>query len=265
MPKLDLHLHSSISPDCRTPLDLQVQAAEKLGLETIAVTEHWDFDRWHPNRGFSIHERSREALRSGKWQIEVLFGAELAFHKHFEEYARHYVSITPLDFVLGSVHELGTLNISELEEAKELFELHGKKTFDIYFDSVSYLAGTLLFDSLAHFDIVKRFALEGGYSFKVKEYKSVICDILDLLAKNGKALEINTSGLRQSPKEQFPGFQVVEWFLERNGKYISIGSDAHRPEHVGYELDFVTGKLKEMGVKELTVFRKRLPMPFSII
>lgn len=265
MPKLDLHIHSSISPDCRTLLENQIDAACKLGIETIAITEHWDFDRWHPDSGFTINERSAQALKSVNSQTEVLFGAELAFHKHFEEYARHYVSVTPLDFVLGSVHELGTLNISELEEAKELFELHGKKTFDIYFDAVTYLANSLLFDSLAHIDIVKRFALEGGYAFKVKDYKSVICDILDLLAKHGKALEINTSGLRQSPQEQFPSFQVVEWFLERNGEYITIGSDAHRPEHVGYELDFLTGKLKEMGVRELTVFRKRVPMQVSII
>jgi histidinol-phosphatase (PHP family) len=265
MPNPDLHIHSSVSPDCRTPLQLQIESAKKLEIPIVAITEHWDFDRWNPDNGFSINTRSQEALsKIDSDGIEVLSGAELAFHDHFKEYAQHYLSQTKLDFVLGSVHELGNLNISEIEEAKQLFENHGRKTFDIYYDSVSKLASTLLYDSLAHIDIVKRFALEGGYAFKVKEYKNAICDILELLAINDKALEINTSGLRQSPQEAFPGFLVVEWFFERNGKYITIGSDAHRPEHVGKDVDLIADRLKEMGIKNLTVFRDHKPIQVPI-
>ena len=260
MPKLDMHIHSSVSPDCRTPLELQISAAKKIGLETIAITEHWDFDRWSPDRGFNINIRAKEALEQNKTDdLEVLAGAELAFHKHFEEYARHYVSVTKLDFILGSVHELGKLNISELTEARQLFDEFGSKTFNLYFDAESELVQSLLFDSLAHLDIVKRFASEGGFTFKVKDFKTPICEILELLAQNDKALEINTSGLRQSPQETFPGFQVVEWFFERNGKYLTVGSDAHRPENVGNGIDEVSSRLLDMGIKNLTVFRDRKP------
>ncbi|MBP7733668.1 MAG: histidinol-phosphatase HisJ family protein [Caldisericia bacterium] len=264
MPKTDLHVHSSVSPDCGTPIANQIQAAEKIGLETIAFTEHWDFDRFNPNSDFLVPQMERKALASIKTSIKVLTGVELGFHKEFEDYARMHIASMPIDFILGSIHQPTDLNISEIGEAKQVFDQFGRKTFDIYFDALMGLTGTLLFDSLAHLDIVKRFALECGYSFKPKEYKSVICDILELLVENDKALEINTSGLRQSPEETFPSFLVVEWFLERNGKYLTVGSDAHRPEHVGKDIDLVNAKLKEMGIKETTMFVNRMPHPVSI-
>ena len=264
MPKADLHVHSSVSPDCSTPIDRQIQAAEKIGLETIAFTEHWDFDRFNPNSDFLVPKMESKALETIKTSIKVLTGVELGFHKQFEDYARMHIASMPIDFILGSIHQPTNLNISEIGEARQIFDQYGKKTFDIYFDALLEFAQTLLFDSLAHLDIVKRFALECGHSFKPKEYKSVICDILELLAKNDKALEINTSGLRQSPEETFPGFLVVEWFFERNGKYVTVGSDAHRPEHVGKDIDLVNAKLKEMGIKETTMFVSRIPYAISI-
>lgn len=259
MPKADLHVHSSVSPDCNTPIENQIRAAEKIGIQTIAFTEHWDFDRFDPSSEFLIPQMERKALASLKTNIKVLTGVELGFHKEFEDYARMHIASMPIDFILGSIHQPTNLNVSEIGEARQIFDQYGKKTFDIYFDALTGLTQTLLFDSLSHLDIVKRFAIECGYSFKPKEYKTVICDILELLVKNDKALEINTSGLRQSPEETFPGFLVVEWFMERNGKYLTVGSDAHRPEHVGKDIDLVNARLKDIGIKETTIFLNRIP------
>lgn len=264
MPTADLHVHSAVSPDCGTPLDKQIQAAQKLGIQTIAITEHWDFDRFNPDEEFNVPKRQKEAISCLKTDLQVLTGVELGYHKTNDYYARHYLDSMPLDFVLGSIHQPTQLNVSEKEEALKLFDEHGKRTFNIYFEALMGLAQTMLFDSLAHLDIVKRFAIEAGQNFKVKEYKSVICDILELLAKEEKALEINTSGLRQSPQETFPGFKVVEWFMERNGKYLTVGSDAHKPEHVGKDIDYANEKLLEMGIKETAIFVNRKPIPVAL-
>jgi histidinol-phosphatase (PHP family) len=264
MPTSDLHVHSSVSPDCSTPLSNQIQAAQKLGIKTIAITEHWDFDRFNPNTEFSIPKRQQEAISNLKTDLKVLTGVELGYHKTNDDYARYYLDSMPLDFVLGSIHQPTQLNVSEKEEALQLFDEYGKKTFNIYFEALMGLTQTKLFDSLAHLDIVKRFALEAGQTFKAKDFKSIICDILELLAKEGKALEINTSGLRQSPQETFPSLNIVEWFMERNGKYLTIGSDAHRPEHVGKDIDYVNDKLLEMGIKETAIFVDRKPILIPI-
>lgn len=264
MPIADLHIHSSVSPDCSTPLANQIQAAQKLGIQIVAVTEHWDFDRFSQKADFSIPKKQQDAISGIKTDLTVLTGVELGYHKTNDEYARYHLDSIPLDFVLGSIHQPTNLNVSEKDEALQLFDDFGKKTFNIYFEALMGLTQTLIFDSLAHLDIVKRFSLEAGFSFKSKDYKSIICDILELLAKENKALEINTSGLRQSPQETFPSLQVVEWFMERNGKYLTVGSDAHKPEHIGKDIDFVNSRLLEMGIKETTIFVGRQPKPISL-
>jgi histidinol-phosphatase (PHP family) len=52
--------------------------------------------------------------------------------------------------------------------------------------------------------------------------------------------------------------------MERNGKYLTIGSDAHRPEHVGKDIDYVNDKLLEMGIKDTAIFVDRKPILIPI-
>ena len=48
--------------------------------------------------------------------------------------------------------------------------------------------------------------------------------------------------------------------MELGGKYIVVGSDAHRASELGSYFDEVYKTLREMGVDEITVYERRKPI-----
>lgn len=262
---LDLHIHSSLSFDAKGEFYEHVEQAIKKGFKIIGFTEHWDFDRWDPTNDFTTHKTSESLIRDYSGPIEVLFGAEFAYHPHFAKDALMRLSEVDLDYILGSVHEVDGLMVAEALESGQYFERHGKKGFGLYFEKIAEFAEVGEFDILGHLDVIKRFSVLFGFSFHEEVYKSIIEHILSVLARKGKALEINTSGLRQPPGVSYPSLKVVQWFFENGGKYIAIGSDSHDPETVGSGCDQMITELKNLGIIDLTVYRKRSPVALNII
>ena len=262
---IDLHIHTNISPDGKEPFENYTKVAVEKGLKIIGFTEHWDFDRWDEKKEFTVHKQSEIACRSYKGPIEVLYGAELAYHEQYRNYAEYYLAQVNLDFIIGSVHEVQGYMITELEETGQFFEKFGKKGFGIFFEAVGRFAQDGLFNVLGHLDVIKRFSILYEHPFVLERYKEVIKDILRTLVKRGKGIEINTSGLRQAPGSSYPSIQTVEWFFELGGKYLTIGSDSHASETVGYGCDTVIADLQHKGIIDFTVFRNQVPVSLNII
>jgi len=85
-----------------------------------------------------------------------------------------------------------------------------------------------------------------------------------LAVQSGKGIEINTSGLRQSPKEAFPGLDVVKLYRNMGGEILTIGSDAHMAEDVGRGLKEALDMAREAGFRHITVYNRRKPEWVSI-
>lgn len=262
---IDLHIHTNISPDGKEPFDNYTHVAMEKGLKIIGFTEHWDLDRWDENAEFTVHKQSELICRAYKGPIEVLYGAELAYHEKYKEYAQKYVSEVCADYILGSIHEVEGYMITELEETGQYFEKYGKKGFGMYFEAAGKFAQEGIFDVFGHLDVIKRFSVLYEFPFVLDRHKDIIRDILKVLAKRGKGMEINTSGLRQAPGSSYPGLQVAEWFFDLGGKYLTIGSDSHTSETVGFGCDSVISKLQHMGIIDFTIYRKREPVSLNII
>ena len=60
--------------------------------------------------------------------------------------------------------------------------------------------------------------------------------ILEALVRSGTALEVNTSGLRQSPGETYPPEPVVARYRVLGGNAVTAGSDAHRANDFAFGL-----------------------------
>ena len=50
------------------------------------------------------------------------------------------------------------------------------------------------------------------------------------MINNNICLEINTSSLRKGLTESMPGKEILSIYKSRGGKYVTVGSDAHKPE-----------------------------------
>jgi histidinol-phosphatase (PHP family) len=60
--------------------------------------------------------------------------------------------------------------------------------------------------------------------------------ILRGLVETGTALEINTSGLRQSANETYPSPAIVGMYRAMGGRAVNVGSDAHRADAFAWGL-----------------------------
>ena len=58
-------------------------------------------------------------------------------------------------------------------------------------------------------------------------------------------------------EDTMPGLPILKLYKELVGSIITVGSDSHRPERVGYGFDEVYQKLKEAGFVSISVFKNR--------
>ncbi len=84
------------------------------------------------------------------------------------------------------------------------------------------------------------------------------------MAQNGKALEINTSGLFLALNETLPPESIVKRFKELGGEYITIGSDSHYHNKLGAGIEEGMALAKKCGFEYAAIYQKREPVMLPI-
>ncbi|MNI86640.1 Histidinol-phosphatase [compost metagenome] len=111
---------------------------------------------------------------------------------------------------------------------------------------------------LGHLDMIKRYDNEGEYPFE--KVKHIIKEILSLAIKNGKGIEVNTSSFRYALNDLTPSRDILRLYKELGGTIITIGSDAHKEEHLGAKISYVKEELKKLGFNSFCTFDKMKPI-----
>lgn len=258
----DFHLHTSFSEDSDTPMETMVRSAAALGLKTICFTEHLDLDfpREYGTFTVDLDAFQEELLRLRglyKKEIEILFGVELGMQPRL---AGRYQEITkryPFDFVIASQHLLDGAD----PYSPAYWE--GKNEQDCYKAYFTQLLSNLKtmrsYDTLGHLDYVVRYGPGKNKHYSYEAYASCIDPILEHLIVQGKCLEVNTAGLKYGLGHPNPEESVLRRYRELGGRLITIGSDAHRPEHIAYDFRQAEELLRELGFESYTIFRQRKP------
>ena len=83
-------------------------------------------------------------------------------------------------------------------------------------------------------------------------------------AQREKALELNTSPLKKGFPETNPGKAILKKYHDFGGRLVTVGSDAHTPEGVGFAFDRAAMLLKECGFTEYATFEKRQPVMHAL-
>ena len=265
---IDYHLHSQFSCDSRTNMDAICQAALNAGLNEIAFTDHMDFTWPHQYENHYVHDLDNYlhtiAIYQDKYagQLNIRAGLEIGLEKHrlndYEKILKKY----PLDFVIGSVHEIGGIAVSQ----KAFFQ--GKSKAQVYRQYYSNLLECIRmfdnFDVIGHLDYCKRYApfcYEPGDHLLAMD---LVTEILNELIKRGKGIEINTSGYRHCSCMCLPHFDILRHYRQLGGTRITIGSDSHRAEYVGYKASETTDVLRVLGYTHISTFSQRRELPVEI-
>ncbi|HEX5015492.1 MAG TPA: histidinol-phosphatase HisJ family protein [Candidatus Limnocylindrales bacterium] len=229
---LDSHLHTTLSPDSTAPIDAYARQAVGRGIAEICITDHVDFEPGTPAYDFvpfDVRERTvREAAE--RWaddDVAIRFGVEITYDSRHEAAIREHLKTHAYDFVIGSVH---VYEDSPFHAGRVGAWVAGKRLPEIvapYFDEVLGAIRSGLFDTIGHLDFVKRYLVPHVMPQELAAAPELYERLLRALVESGTALEVNTSGLRQSPRETYPSAAVVRQFQVLGGTALSAGSDAH--------------------------------------
>lgn len=263
----DFHLHSDFSSDCNTKMEDMINQGIKLGLKTLCFTDHMDYDypfkyeysfNLDPSKYWDKLQNMKEKYKS---QIEILSGIELGIQPQVIDDMEALVSTYPFDFVIGSVHVVNNIDpyypIYWEDKTEEEGILHCFKTIKEGCESING------FHICGHIDYIFRYAPSSkiaykGYSYPY--YADAIDEILKTILIHGKGIEVNTSGYKYGLGHPHPKTEILKRYKELGGEIITIGSDAHKPEHIGHSFYQVEMLLKEIGYRYYTIFKEGKPI-----
>ena len=189
-------------------------------------------------------------------KITIKTGLEFGIQMHtidqFEQLFHRY----PFDFILLSVHqvedkEFWTQDFQRGRSQQQYNERYYEEMLHLVENYQNYCV-------LAHMDLITRYDEAGIYPFE--KIKPLIEKILSIVIQNGKGIEFNTSYGRYGLKDTTPSTDILKLYHELGGKIITIGSDSHKPEHLGAGFDEAKRILKNLGFETFCTYQNMQPI-----
>lgn len=260
----DFHVHTAFSGDSQTPPKEQIEAAIRLGMKEICITDHHDFgtrEMTHIDYTLDLpayFSGVKELAEEYRGKIRVLTGIELGLMLREQKYLTDLEKTLPVDYIIGSNHFIDGFDVYDKNFYREYGDEHG--AYLRFFESSLSRIRTLdCFDSLGHLDYVIRYGPEKNANYRPADYMDMIDEILHVLIQKGKALECNTAGFKYGLGHPHPYEEILKRYHEIGGELLTVGSDGHRPHEVGGYFDQATEILKSCGFRYYTVFHQRKP------
>lgn len=268
--------HTHLRPDVRdTPpsryfteenVRRYLDAAHARGVEELGFSEHvyrfreslavWRHPFWEECAHDSLAEYA-EFLAG----MPVRAGLEVDWIPGREEQIAAIIDSHPWDYIIGSVHFIADRAVDH--DGYDIWETSSPdEVWSSYFDALGAAAASGLFDVLAHPDLVKVWGKDKSDPPRPRrEYYELA---IDRIAAADVAIEVSTAGLRKPVGEIYPARELLEMCVAA-GKPVSLSSDAHEPEWIGYGYDRALALLGECGVEQVSVFegRRRREVPLG--
>ena len=133
-----------------------------------------------------------------------------------------------------------------------------KRDFFIIFETL--YENLLAFDhyqTAGHLDYAARYIKKPVPEFHYEDYEDILDAILLHLIKKDKALEVNTSGLKAGLAWPNPHLEILKRYHDLGGRRLTIGSDAHQPEHMAYDFHILPDYLRQAGFDRYEIYRKQ--------
>ena len=230
-------------------MEAYVERAIQLGLREVGFSDHNPLPGGRSSNSrmseaeFDYYvERVTELQYRYRGRIDVMLGLELDYLDGLEDYLEKQVTAYPWDYVIGSIHFLD--NACRQPSWPQPFTGDAHELYTPYFELMRRMARSGLCDIVAHFDVVKR----SGFLPGDREADDVVRTLQEI-KDAGLCLEINTSGYRhpELPEPQpYPMLSIVEQALSFDIP-LTVNSDAHKPEQVGFQFTTVQKFLSRKG------------------
>lgn len=272
----DNHNHSQFSFDGgRTSVGKTVNSAIGKGLAGVCFTDHCDFfvppmkaqhEEYVPEV-FDVEARNAEIDKVNAkcpQDFHVFKGIEIGVQKSERDKIAAHLEKYSFDEIIASVHYLDDTDPfwGGYYEGKTWRYAYGHYLETLY-DEMVWLGDR--FDIMGHYDYVTRYAPYPECSILYKDFPDILDSMLRYLAENGKALEINTKTY-QDFKGRTPVLDknILMRYRELGGEIISLGSDSHDADRVGFNFERTAALVSKCGFRYLAHFDKRKPVMLPI-
>jgi histidinol-phosphatase (PHP family) len=277
--RMDYHLHTAVTVDGNMNESDACERAVGLGIQEIAFTNHVMLDQPGydiTNASFIAHWENIQICKKRYPQLTIRLGIEMDYYPDrdaeikakIESYER--LIAHPFDIVLGSIHDIRGGFFSNRMHAVDFFK--GKNILSIYheyFELATLAAQSQLFDIIAHPDLIKKYTYELTPRIPFKSYKSAVESFITALSQYEVGIELNSKGFKRPIKEQYPSMDFIKLYLSMTRSMgtdpiITLGSDAHKVNEIGFGIVEMKESLRLLQVKEIMSFDHRQRSPIVI-
>ncbi len=278
--RADYHVHTEYSDDSAYEMEQVVRDAIEKGIDELCFTDHVDYGikRDWDEPGELIYRvggsgepdamvlnnvdypkyvaQIRELQEKYGDKISIKLGLEFGMQAHTIDRYEKLFARYPFDFIILSVHEVEDQEFwnQDFQKGRSQQEYNER-----YYEELLYLVKNYHnYSILGHVDLITRYDEMGIYPFE--KVKPVITEILKTVIADGKGIEVNTSSHRYGLKDLTPSRDILRLYRDLGGRIITIGSDSHKPEHLGAYIDDTKQELRALGFTEFCTFEQMKPV-----
>lgn len=256
MELITTHTHSTFCEHAQDSLEDMVQAAISAGISTMAATEHYPISKAFDEtlKATMLASRLDDYIAAVRTQQELhpdfdlLLGCELDWFGSLEDRDIAPEDLACFDVVLGSVHFIDRwlFNSTRFEERWLEADVDAAwlRYIDLWCDAAS---SDRPFSVMAHPDVVKKFGFKPSFDLRPHYAR-----MAEAALAGGRMVEVNTAGIRDKVDEFYPAPALLEEFA-RAGVPCTVGTDAHRKEHVAAGIREAYAAMYDAGYRHVTV------------
>ncbi len=275
----DYHTHSRRCGHALGEIEDYVKVAIDKNLNEIGISDHFPlgavFDDPQITKlfkkasmeveGFPKYIKEIKGLKEKyKDKISVRISTEVGFYTPGKALSRQKEVLKPfiddMDYIIGAVHnikwhESPVIFMNPNEGSNILREYGEDKIILEYVNKLIKLVDTNFFDVIAHFDNYRILYPPNNPKYSQYVWQKLL-NLLDKIKNKGMAIEINTSGFLKEIGSQYPDDEIIKEIIQRDIPLLT-GSDAHRPDYVGYMFEEIIAKARKLGLSHLCIYENR--------
>lgn len=261
----DYHLHTTCSPDGKLTASQIAEIALQRGLHEICITDHLDTIFWNtyaPRTDFdwpALQRQLNEARALYGDRLIIRMGAELGEATISFDRADILLQNAPkLDFIIGSVHTASKkFDYFDLYYMEKRDLDYYRAIMDDYLDETVKLVRYGKFHVLGHLTLPLRYIKNNtGLSLTFDDQAERLEEIFSLMIDRGIGLELNTN----RGGDPLPSAKILQLYRQMGGEVVTIGSDAHVPEHIGMAVQDCQQLLRDTGWRYFATFEQGAPI-----
>ena len=261
----DYHLHSEFSTDSTAALEEIIRSAKENGLTSLCLTDHHDldfpfFDK-DGNMEFQLdlpayHKTLAKLRDEVAPDFDLRIGIELGIMPSTVQKGTAFAKDhTELDFIICSTHIVDGMDPYYPDYFEKYGEADGyRRYFEVILEA---LRGYTDFDVYGHLDYVVRYGPNKNRFYDPADYREIFEEILKIIIDHGRGIELNTGSLYRGLDVPHPHIDLLKLYKKLGGEIITVGSDAHTPDRIGYGFDVARDMLLAAGFTHYTTFKNR--------